>query len=63
MGINLLPREVADRFRMNMHTLANWRLQGRGPKFIKCGKKVLYPLVEVEAWEKANLRTATTEVV
>lgn len=32
-------------------TLANWRVQGRGPKFVKAGKAVLYPLSAVEKYE------------
>ncbi len=30
-----------------------------GPKFIKCGKKVLYPVAKVAEWEEANLRRNT----
>jgi len=37
-------------------TLANWRLRGKGPRYINFGKKVLYPLPEIEAWEKKQMR-------
>lgn len=42
--------------RINKITFANWRVRKRGPKFLKLGGRVLYPLKEVEAWEKANLK-------
>lgn len=57
--MNLLPNELADRLRVSKGTLANWRVKGCGPKFIKCGKKVLYPMAEVEAWERANMKENT----
>lgn len=57
--MNLLPKEVAARLRISVGTLANWRVQGVGPKFIKTGSKVLYPLVHLEAWELAQLRQNT----
>lgn len=35
-------------------TLANWRAQGRGPKFVKLGAKVVYRLADVEDYEMAQ---------
>lgn len=52
MTTNLTPEETADRLRMNVRTLANWRIKGYGPKFIKNGSRVLYPVNEVEKWEE-----------
>lgn len=49
--MHLKPEEVALRLRTTPGTLSNWRMQGRGPKYIKLGRKVLYPLREVEAFE------------
>lgn len=60
--MHLLPKEVAARLRINVGTLANWRTAGCGPKFIKFGHKILYPLSEIEAFEKASLRSNTTGV-
>ena len=40
-------------------TLANWRVQGIGPRFVKFGKKVLYPRAEVVAYEQRQIRSAT----
>jgi predicted DNA-binding transcriptional regulator AlpA len=56
---HLTPLELADRFQVNDGTLANWRSTGEGPRFIKVGKLVRYPMAEVEAWEKNQLKSNT----
>lgn len=56
---NLTPKETADRLRVTVGTLSNWRVQGNGPKFIKVGRKVLYPAAQVAAYETAALRSNT----
>lgn len=61
--MNLLPKEVAARLRVHDKTLARWRTTGEGPRFIKHGRKVLYPVVEIEAWEQEKLRVNTAEGV
>jgi hypothetical protein len=54
----LQPRELAARWRgvVTLSTLDNWRSQSRGPRFVKIGGRVLYPVAEVEAYEARNLR-------
>lgn len=52
--IHLTAKELAERLRRRPQTLANWRVSGDGPGFIP-GRPVLYPLAEVEAWERANV--------
>jgi len=59
--MNLLPEEAADRLRLSKQTLANWRVAGTGPRFIKFGRRVLYPLAELEAFEQRSLRSNTTQ--
>lgn len=61
--MNLTPKETAERLRMTVGTLSNWRVQGVGPRFIKLGRKVLYPVVEIEAFEKRQLRNSTSHQV
>jgi len=58
--MNLLPAEAAEKLRMSVNTLAHWRCTGEGPKYIKFGRKVLYPLKELEAFEAKCLRSATS---
>lgn len=56
---NLTPKEAANRLRVTTGTLSNWRVQGMGPKFIKVGRKVLYPMAQVVLYETAALRSNT----
>jgi predicted DNA-binding transcriptional regulator AlpA len=50
-------RELAERYEMSPLTLRNWRCRGTGPRFIKIGRRALYPESEVARWE-ANRRRA-----
>jgi predicted DNA-binding transcriptional regulator AlpA len=34
--------------------LADWRHQGRGPRYVKMGKSVRYRLDELDLWVEAN---------
>jgi hypothetical protein len=42
-------------------TLANWRVEGKGPPFYKFGAAVRYNLEEVYDWAAAQRRLSTTE--
>ena len=57
--MHLTPKEAAERLRTSVGTLANWRVTGTGPRFIKLGRKVLYPVAELEAFEQRQLRSNT----
>ena len=35
-------------------TLANWRAEGRGPRYVKLGKDVLYRVSDIESWLDAQ---------
>lgn len=58
--MHLKPEEVAQRLRTTVGALSNWRMQGKGPRYIKLGRKILYPLREVEAFEAAHLVANTS---
>ena len=55
----LTCEEVSARYRgeISVGTLRNWRAMRIGPAYVKIGKAVLYPLDELEAWDKKNLVT------
>lgn len=53
------PEQLAQRWSMAVGTLANWRVQGWGPRHIKLGLKVRYPREEVESWERKLTRKST----
>lgn len=53
-AIYITTDEFAARLRLKRNTIEHWRKQGRGPKHTKLGRRVLYKLADVEAWERAN---------
>ena len=57
----LTPAEVSRRLggRISTKTLANWRSQRNGPPYRRLGGRVLYPLDEFEAWNRATGRPAS----
>ena len=46
--------EVVERYRgqISEGTLRNWRSMRIGPSFIKIGKAVLYPVEELDRWDR-----------
>jgi DNA-binding transcriptional regulator YiaG len=52
----LTTEELADRLHLTPKTLANWKLEGRGPTPVKVGRRLLYRLETVERWEKQQER-------
>jgi hypothetical protein len=56
----LSAAEVSQRWggAVSTGTLANWRTQKKGPPYQKLGSKVRYPIVQLEAWEAANMVAA-----
>ena len=53
----LTPDEVSHRYRgeVTTGTLRNWRSMRVGPSFVKVGKGVLYPVAELDAWDRRNV--------
>jgi hypothetical protein len=53
----LTTEEVSERYRgiVTVGTLENWRAMRIGPPFVKIGKAVLYPVSELDAWDRGNL--------
>lgn len=44
-------------------TLANWRTLGKGPKFIRVGRKVMYHPDDIAEWVAARRVQSTSERV
>lgn len=57
---NLTAAELVERWGgvVSQQTLANWRSQGRGPTYVKIGRKVLYPIDAIEQFETENMKAA-----
>ena len=49
-GRLLRPLDVAARIGVPVGTLANWRCDGRGPRYLKVGRHVRYRVEDLEAW-------------
>lgn len=53
--------EAARRLGLHPTTLGTWRVEGRGPKYVKLGaRKVRYRESDIEDWLDRNTRTSTT---
>ena len=56
----LTAEELAERWHMNPGTLANWRIAGKGPKYLKLGNgqahKVLYRLSDIIDYENKRMQ-------
>jgi hypothetical protein len=49
--------QLAERWHVHRQTLIRWRSLNKGPSYSKINGRVLYPLAEVEQFEKANTIT------
>lgn len=57
----LSPEEAAKRLGVRVATLANWRWLGRGPRFLRVGRRIRYSLVDLYLWLEAHARTSASE--
>lgn len=46
----LLPHEAAQTLRRSERTLARMRAEGKGPRYHKCGARILYPRTSIDEW-------------
>jgi hypothetical protein len=53
---------AADLLLLSVRTLQRWRVEGRGPCFLKIGRRVAYRVADVEAWIEGRRRTRTSSV-
>lgn len=51
----LTTNELAERWRTVPETVRYWRHVGKGPPSFKVGRRVLYSLEDVVAYERANI--------
>ena len=57
--------QLMDRWRgaVKKQTLVNWRVQGKGPKFTRIGRSVLYALSDVELYEQSQTFASRAEEI
>jgi excisionase family DNA binding protein len=51
--------ELADVLGVPVSTVSNWRVESKGPKFIRVGKHVRYAIDDVVAWTNENKHERT----
>ncbi|MGP9818976.1 helix-turn-helix domain-containing protein [Salinarimonas sp. NSM] len=54
-------REAAAFLKNSVNTLRNWRVTGKGPRFLKIGGSVQYLRTDLLAYLAASLRTSTSD--
>jgi hypothetical protein len=59
--IHLNIYDLAKRWGLAPKTLDRWRQRGVGPLFLKIGGHVVYRLIDIEAYELANLKSTTNK--
>lgn len=57
----ITPLKVAELLSVSALTLRKWRWEGKGPKFIKAGRKVLYREQDIENWVTGQTRRSTSD--
>jgi hypothetical protein len=60
---HLDQKALADRWLVSPRTLEQWRWQGRGPRYLKIGGRVVYRQQDIEAFEAANLHANTVSPI
>ena len=61
LKLNFNEADLAERWGVSPKTLQRWRTEGRGPKYLKLSKRVIYPLDQIQAFESQALYASTSE--
>lgn len=61
MPVLLAVADAAAFLGLSVKTLANWRVSGAGPQFIKLGSRVLYNRIDLEAFLAENTVSSTSQ--
>lgn len=51
----LRPEQVAELISVSTRTLARWRCDGTGPAWLKVGRVIRYPSVDLEEWKNHHI--------
>ncbi len=57
--ITFNEHELATRWGISPKTLQRWRSEGKGLRFFKLSKRVVYPIDEIEAYQHRSLYEST----
>jgi hypothetical protein len=53
--------DLSRRWNISPRTLERWRWQGKGPRYLKVGRRILYRIEDVLAYESGNMREPRDE--
>jgi Helix-turn-helix domain len=53
-GGYMLEATIAKQLNLTPQTLRKWRRQGKGPAFIKIGRRIFYRVASCDAWLKSR---------
>ena len=57
----LTAEAAAERLLIAAGTLANWRVLGGGPPFVRVGRSIRYRVADLDAWLDARTARSTAE--
>lgn len=57
----LTPTKAAEILCLSELTLRKWRWEGKGPRYIKIGRKVAYKKEDLSNWIDSQSRTSTSD--
>ncbi len=57
----LTPDQTSARVKIAKQTLARWRVEGRGPRFVRLGNRIFYRPGDIEAWLATCVFSSTSE--
>ena len=61
MNQHLTERQLAEAWNMSVRTLQRWRVEGKGPPFVRIGRAVRYPKDKAEDFLRQSLRRSTSD--
>lgn len=61
MSALLRESEASTRLGLSVRTLQKWRIEGRGPRFVKLGNAVRYEPTEIEEFVREGVRSSTSQ--
>lgn len=57
----LNTEKAAEMLCLSEKTLRKWRWEGKGPHFVKVGRKVAYRMSDVQKWLEGRVRCSTSD--
>lgn len=57
----LTQEDAAGLLRLSPRTLERFRVEGRGPRYLKFGRRVMYRRSDLDTWAQAQVRTSTSD--